>query len=110
MGCCGKIHGRERAATAGGPDWRSYATGASITAACRYTYPTAQLFREIREDLIWADGGAVKKATDEAILALLGPKTEADQQARSKKPAKKVCMSVIIMGRGNLVFASSTFE
>ena len=56
----------------------------------RYAFPTAQLFREIREDLIWADGGAVKKATDEAILELLGPKTEADQQARSKKPAKKV--------------------
>lgn len=56
----------------------------------RYTFPTVQLFRQIREDLIWADGGAVKKATDEAILSLLGPKTEADQQARSKKPAKKV--------------------
>ena len=57
---------------------------------CRYAYPTAQMFREIREELIWADGGAVKKATDAAILALLGPKTEADLQAGKKKPAKKV--------------------
>lgn len=48
------------------------------------------MFREIREELIWADGGAVKKATDAAILALLGPKTEADLQAGKKKPAKKV--------------------
>lgn len=48
------------------------------------------MFREIREELIWADGGAVKKATDAAILSLLGPKTEADQQAAKKKPAKKV--------------------
>ncbi|DBA66182.1 hypothetical protein WJX79_006574 [Trebouxia sp. C0005] len=55
----------------------------------RYTYPTAQLFREIREELIWADGGAVKKATDAAILSLLGPKTEDDLQAGKKKPAKK---------------------
>lgn len=49
-----------------------------------------QLFREIREELIWADGGAVKKATDAAILSMLGPKTEADLQAGKKKPAKKV--------------------
>ncbi len=48
------------------------------------------MFREIREELIWADGGAVKKATDAAILSLLGPKTEADLQAGKKKPAKKV--------------------
>lgn len=57
--------------------------------SCRYTYPKVQLFREIREDLIWADGGAVKKVFDEAILQLLGPETEADKEARSKKPAKK---------------------
>ena len=57
---------------------------------CRYAYPTVQLFREIREELIWADGGQVKKATDAAILSLLGPKTEADLQAGKKKPAKKV--------------------
>ena len=57
---------------------------------CRYAFPTVQLFREIREELIWADGGAVKKATDAAILSLLGPKTEADLQASKKKPAKKV--------------------
>jgi len=48
------------------------------------------MFREIREELIWADGGAVKKATDAAILSLLGPKTEADLHAGKKKPAKKV--------------------
>ena len=58
--------------------------------ACRYAFPTVQLFREIREELIWADGGAVKKATDAALLSLLGPKTEADLQAGKKKPAKKV--------------------
>ena len=58
--------------------------------SCRYAFPTVQLFREIREELIWADGGAVKKATDAAILAVLGPKTDADQQAGKKKPAKKV--------------------
>ena len=56
----------------------------------RYAFPTFPLFREIREELIWADGGAVKKATDAAILSLLGPKTEADLQAGKKKPAKKV--------------------
>ena len=56
----------------------------------RYAFPTVQLFREIREELIWADGGQVKKATDAAILSLLGPKTEADLQAGKKKPTKKV--------------------
>lgn len=61
----------------------------SLLVVARYTFPKMQLFREIREDLIWADGGAVKKATDEAILNLLGPKTEADEKASSKKPAKK---------------------
>ncbi|KAL3147384.1 hypothetical protein ABBQ32_002862 [Trebouxia sp. C0010 RCD-2024] len=55
----------------------------------RYAFPTVQLFREIREELIWADGGAVKKATDAALLSLLGPKTDADLQAGKKKPAKK---------------------
>ncbi len=56
------------------------------------------MFREIREELIWADGGAVKKATDAAIVSVLGPKTEADLQAGKKKPAKKVdrqCPSAI---------------
>ena len=62
----------------------------TVGSTCRYAFPTVQLFREIREELIWADGGQVKKATDAAILSLLGPKTEADLQAGKKKPAKKV--------------------
>ena len=66
------------------------ASGPTVGPICRYAFPTVQLFREIREELIWADGGQVKKATDAAILSLLGPKTEADLQAGKKKPAKKV--------------------
>ena len=63
---------------------------------------TAQLFRKIREELIWADGAAVKKSTEAAFLSLLGPKTEADQQAGKKKPAKKV-------SRYNLPSAAALF-
>ena len=37
----------------------------------------------------WADGAALKKAVDAAVLSLLGPKTEADsvKQAKPKKAA-----------------------
>lgn len=68
----------------------SAASGPGVGLTYRYAFPTVQLFREIREELIWADGGQVKKATDAAVLSVLGPKTEADLQAGKKKPAKKV--------------------
>ncbi|KAL3136316.1 hypothetical protein ABBQ38_005580 [Trebouxia sp. C0009 RCD-2024] len=78
----------------------------------RYAFPTVQLFREIREELIWADGGAVKKATDAALLSLLGPKTEADLQA-GKKPAKKAAPAAAAekgSGRGTAAAAVQALQ
>ncbi len=53
----------------------------------RYAYNFGSVLKTIREreDMRWADRLAMKEAIDAAILALLGPKTEAD----SVKPAKK---------------------
>ena len=39
---------------------------------------------EVRKQLKWADGKAIKAEVDMQVLSLLGPKTEADLQ----KPAK----------------------
>lgn len=60
----------------------------------RYTYPIArQILGHVREQLKWADGKVLKEKVDDAILQLLGPKTDTDtEMAKSKKkttgPAK----------------------
>lgn len=50
----------------------------------RYKFPVGPLLAEIRSNLKWADGKLQKTEFDEQLLALLGPKTDAD-----KKPAKE---------------------
>ena len=53
----------------------------------RYRFSIAKLLGKLREGRMqWADGKATKETLDKAILALLGPKTEADM---AKPKAKK---------------------
>jgi glutaminyl-tRNA synthetase len=61
--------------------------------AQRYAYNFGSVLKTIRdrEDMRWADRLAMKEAVDAAILALLGPKTEAD----SVKPAKKAATPAV---------------
>lgn len=44
----------------------------------RYRYPIMSLLGGVRDKLKWADPKDVKEEVDAQILALLGPKTEAD--------------------------------
>lgn len=51
----------------------------------RYHYNMGLIMGEVRKQLKWADGKAVKNEVDMQVLDLLGPKTAADME----KPAKK---------------------
>jgi len=53
----------------------------------RYRTNVGLLLRTANERLKWADGSVVKQEVDSQILALLGPKTEADMN-EGKKPKK----------------------
>ena len=57
----------------------------------RYRFPIAKTFMYALNEgkLKWADGKMKKQALDASILALLGPKTEADKVKKKKKKAKK---------------------
>jgi len=44
----------------------------------RYKFNTGGLMQEVRKQLLWADGKAIKNVVDSQILDILGPKTEAD--------------------------------
>ena len=64
--------------------------------AQRYCFPISQLMYAMKEGRMkWADGKKMREIFDAAILALLGPKTDADAEAmeagkkKSKKDAKK---------------------
>jgi glutaminyl-tRNA synthetase len=56
--------------------------------ADRYVF-AAKLFVEVRQSLEWADGRLTKEEFDTQVLALLGPKTDADAAAAAKSRAKK---------------------
>ncbi|XP_071686372.1 glutamine--tRNA ligase-like [Rutidosis leptorrhynchoides] len=55
----------------------------------RYRTNVGDLFAHVRKKLPWADPKIVKKLIDEKILALLGPKTEADNEKPVKKKKEK---------------------
>jgi glutaminyl-tRNA synthetase len=44
--------------------------------------------REVRQELKWADGKAIKNEVDLQVLDLLGPKTEADFSSQIKQSKK----------------------
>ncbi|XP_056896848.1 glutamine--tRNA ligase [Takifugu flavidus] len=51
----------------------------------RYRFNMGLLMGEARTVLKWADGKAIKNEVDMQVLHLLGPKTEADLEKKSKK-------------------------
>eukprot|EP00164_Ancoracysta_twista_P004428 GFYU01005976.1.p1 GENE.GFYU01005976.1~~GFYU01005976.1.p1 ORF type:complete len:267 (+),score=118.25 GFYU01005976.1:60-803(+) len=57
----------------------------------RYRYNVGEALRSLREkpELKWAEGSMVKKELDAQMLALLGPKTEADMAKPDKKKKEK---------------------
>uniref|UniRef100_A0A3Q3XQM8 Glutamine--tRNA ligase n=1 Tax=Mola mola TaxID=94237 RepID=A0A3Q3XQM8_MOLML len=54
----------------------------------RYRFNTGLLMGEVRTALKWADGKSIKNELDMQVLHLLGPKTEADLEMKSKVQAK----------------------
>lgn len=59
----------------------------------RYRFNVGKILQDVRSQLPWADGKAVKSEVDVQIFDLLGPKTEADlapPPAKAKKVAKPV--------------------
>eukprot|EP01135_Chromosphaera_perkinsii_P003637 Nk52_evm16s250 gene=Nk52_evmTU16s250 len=60
--------------------------------ANRYKFPAGKILGEARSVLKWGDGKTIKDSVDAAILAILGPKTEADlakpAKVKGPKPAK----------------------
>ena len=53
-----------------------------------FRFPVGQLMAEVRKNLPWADGKAVKSEFDVQVLDLLGPKTDADRAPPPKKEKK----------------------
>lgn len=45
--------------------------------------------QEVRQELKWADGKAIKNEVDMQVLDILGPKTEEDKKPIKSKPAKQ---------------------
>ncbi|XP_058499969.1 glutamine--tRNA ligase [Solea solea] len=56
----------------------------------RYHFNMGLLMREARGGLKWADGKVIKNEVDMQVLHLLGPKTEADLEKKTKAPKAKV--------------------
>ena len=54
----------------------------------RYKFNTGPLMAEVRKNLKWADGKAVKSEFDMQVLDLLGTKTEADLAPVTKQEKK----------------------
>ena len=64
-------------------------------AACRHRTNRNMLLAKVMLKQPWADGPSVKAELDRQVDALLGPKTEADDQPLPKaKPAKKVWLAL----------------
>ncbi|KAM8830008.1 glutamine--tRNA ligase [Synchiropus picturatus] len=55
----------------------------------RYHFNMGLLMGEARSALKWADGKAIKNEVDMQVLTLLGPKTEADMEKKSKPQKAK---------------------
>lgn len=63
----------------------------------RYHFNVGPLMQQVRNNLKWADGKAIKNEFDLQILVLLGPKVDSDlapipkatKQAKTKKPEKE---------------------
>ena len=56
----------------------------------RYSYPISRLLFSIKSGRMkWADGRKVKEELDNQILALLGSRSEADQELASRSKRQK---------------------
>ncbi|XP_048462236.1 glutamine--tRNA ligase isoform X2 [Rhincodon typus] len=55
----------------------------------RYHFNMGLLMGEVRNKLKWADGKIIKNEVDLQVLNLLGPKTEADLEKKTKAPKQK---------------------
>ncbi|KAK6632385.1 hypothetical protein RUM44_007427 [Polyplax serrata] len=55
----------------------------------RYRFNTGLIMQEVRQELKWADGKAIKNEVDMQVLDILGPKTEEDKKPIKSKPAKQ---------------------
>ncbi|XP_059505659.1 glutamine--tRNA ligase [Stegostoma tigrinum] len=55
----------------------------------RYHFNMGLLMSEVRNKLKWADGKIIKNEVDLQVLNLLGPKTEADLEKKTKAPKQK---------------------
>ncbi|XP_072136303.1 glutamine--tRNA ligase [Mobula birostris] len=55
----------------------------------RYRFNMGLLMGDVRSKLKWADGKIVKNEVDLQVLNLLGPKTEADLEKKTKAPKEK---------------------
>ncbi|KJE91215.1 glutaminyl-tRNA synthetase [Capsaspora owczarzaki ATCC 30864] len=77
--------------------------------AQRYRFNFGTLFAELRKHprLKWADGPVVKEQVDAAVLATLGPKTDADN-AKVKAPAKTAEPAAAAAAAAASTSASST--
>lgn len=57
----------------------------------RYKFNTGGLMQEVRKQLVWADGKAIKNEVDSQILNILGAKTEADlAPVQKQKKVKEI--------------------
>ncbi|KDR12338.1 probable glutamine--tRNA ligase [Zootermopsis nevadensis] len=54
----------------------------------RYRFNVGVVMQEVRQELKWADGKAIKNEVDMQVLDLLGPKTEADFSLQIKQSKK----------------------
>ncbi|XP_033606818.1 probable glutamine--tRNA ligase [Cryptotermes secundus] len=54
----------------------------------RYQFNVGVIMREVRQELKWADGKAIKNEVDLQVLDLLGPKTESDFSSQIKQTKK----------------------
>lgn len=50
----------------------------------RYHFNVGLILQEVRKELKWADGKALKNEVDLQVLDLLGPKTEEDKKPLAK--------------------------
>lgn len=66
----------------------------------RYKFNIGGLMQEVRKELLWADGKAIKNEVDVQILNILGAKTEADlapvQKQKKVKEIKPVEKKVLV--------------
>jgi glutaminyl-tRNA synthetase len=54
----------------------------------RYRFNVGVIMQEVRQELKWADGKAIKNEVDLQVLDLLGPKTEDDFSPQIKQSRK----------------------